>query len=95
MSFSFRKHGTILSVLAASLLWAPSAFAQAQPHSAANDPATSLVPNTTSLTQNLYLANENAGQFPITIQRSTDLSQPEVDLLRGDIQGLAGRSELR
>jgi hypothetical protein len=49
--------------------------------------------STTSLSQSAYSVNEDAGHFPITIERTTDLSRPEVVHYGVTIEGgQAGRS---
>jgi endoglucanase len=64
-----RKDAALLAALMGCLIFAPSALA-ARPHASGG--------GTTSLTEATYSASENAGQFPITITRTTDLSKPEV-----------------
>jgi endoglucanase len=77
MNWNQRKYGAVLAVISSVFMAAP-AIAAAQPSRTARSAAHDAGGGTTTLTAAQYTANENAGQFPITIQRTTDLSKPET-----------------
>jgi endoglucanase len=78
MSFNWRKDVAVVATLAGSLLFVPQALAAIQPFHTAHATSHASGGGTTSLTQATYAVNENVGHFPITVQRTTDLSKPET-----------------
>ncbi|HWD68909.1 MAG TPA: glycoside hydrolase family 6 protein [Solirubrobacteraceae bacterium] len=94
MPVAWRRRAGALAGVAVCLLPAPAALAT--PRSRATDPlraADSGGAGTTELSQSAYSIDEDAGSYPITIVRSTDLSKPEVIYYGVTIKGAqAGHS---
>ncbi len=76
MPFAWRRCAVALIVVLGSLLSASSAPAVV--HGGGKRVAHAAGAGTTFLSQSTYTANENVGRLPITIERTTSLSQPEV-----------------
>ena len=78
MSLAWRKCAAALICLAGCLLTASPALANTHARKQSRTPAQPAHAGTTFLSQPTYQANENIGHLPITIERTTNLSQPEV-----------------
>jgi len=78
MPTAWRQRAAALFCAAGCLLTASPALANTHGRKQSRDAAPAAAAGTTFLSKPLYAANENAGHLPITIERTTDLSQPEV-----------------
>ena len=72
----FRRLITTFAVLVTCLAVAPAALAAGR--NAHDNPSSSSGAGSVFFSSSVYRANENAGQFAVTIERTGDLSNPEV-----------------
>jgi endoglucanase len=97
MPIVWRRRAGALFAVAACLLPVPAVLATTHAPGARHQRAArARTSGTTVLSQATYGVNENAGSYPITIERTTDLSKPEVIYYGVTIKGAqAGRSFAR